>query len=113
MPYIGPPETAEVNSVSLPVVARASSPPRKNVLRQPSHALPTRMSLPLSLPRRGRTEADRGMATFRAFVAGLSMLGLSLLGLSSVPLRSFAETVAPAVPLPVVPLWEKGAPGFE
>lgn len=43
------------------------------------------------------------MAFFRAFVASLSLLGLS-----SITVSSPAEPVAP-----VVPLWEKGAPGFE
>jgi len=43
------------------------------------------------------------MAFFRAFVACLSLLVLSSLALSSL-----AKTAPP-----VVPLWEKGAPGFE
>jgi len=48
------------------------------------------------------------MAFFHAFIPRLSIGGLSILGLLSVALPSFGESVAP-----VIPLWEKGAPGFE
>jgi acetyl esterase/lipase len=48
------------------------------------------------------------MGFFRVFIACLSTIALTTLGLSSIARTSFAETAAP-----VIPLWEKGAPGFE